>query len=168
MTMIRKGPRAVAEALKATMQAQLPAMLAQVSAAWGNDVPLPPPDQYYATLQLELPEPTTLGVDVSTATQRGNAAQTSPTQGFGELGYEFVVTVNMSGDDITDLINRGHLYEQALWEVLMQFQELDESLAGLTGVDPHDMGRGFGKGELTRFQLTVGWRGIVWVEQFVG
>lgn len=173
---IKKGADLVAQALANTFQTNLPAEIADINAAWNDASTVPAltnPKKYFAERRLELPESTTLMIGMLGARQSANGAYSTAT-GWGQMAYEFEATLWLKGDKLHILERMARRYGQAMWEVIMKHQRLDEGgpaeVPGQTGVDLVEMGMNpapFGDAAPMTLIYAVGWRGLVYVLQDV-
>lgn len=172
MADVKKGADLVAVAIANTFQSYLPGEIDNVNGAW-NDVATVPalvyPKRYFSERRLEMPESPSLMVGMLGAKQSGNGAY-SPQAGWGSLVYEFEVTLWIKGDKLHILERLARRYAQAMWEVVMKYQNLDGTVPGQTGVDLVEMGMNpapFGDAAPMTLIYAIGWRGMVYVEQSV-
>lgn len=168
----KKGSDLIAVAIANTFSAHLPAEIDAVNAAWNDPATVPAltyPKKYFSERRLEVPESPTLMVGMLGAHQSANGAY-SPQTGWAMLAYEFEVTLWLRGDKLHILERMARRYGLAMWEVIMKYQGLDDSIPGQTGVDLVEMAMNpapFGDAAPLTLIYAVGWRGMVHVAQDV-
>ena len=132
-TYAKRGPEAFAEAIKATMQANLPTEITAVNNAWADSTPLVAPLRYevfgraieggpYPVLMVE--------PDIGKQVSHGQTQ-------WAEVTHSAVITLWFDGDDMLTVKQQRARYVWALWEVLMKNPALDGSL-GAIEVDPEE------------------------------
>lgn len=172
MADVQKGADLVAVAIANTFQSYLPGEIDNVNGAWNDPTTVPAlahPKAYFSERRLEIPESPSLMVGMLGGKQTANGAY-SPQTGWGQMTYEFEVTLWIRGDKLHLLERMARRYGQAMWEVLMKYQNLDGSVPGQTGVDLLEMGMNpapFGEAAPMTLIYAVGWHGLVYVEQSV-
>lgn len=172
MADVKKGADLVAVALANTFQTYLPGEIDTVNAAW-NDAPSVPalthPKKYFSERRMVMPDAPTLMIGMLGARQTGNGAYSAQT-GWGSLTYEFEAVLWIRGDKLEILERMARRYSQAMWEVIMKYQNLDGTAPGQTGVDLLELAMNpapFGEAAPMTLIYAIGWRGLVYVEQSV-
>lgn len=166
----RKGAEAVALALANTFTLHLNAEIDIVKAAWGDSIPLPYPKKIFSEDRYEIPDLPALIINMRGGHQVANGAYSTAT-GWGQMQHEFFATLLIQGDTLHILERQARRYSVAMWEVLMKYQGLDDSLAGQTGVDPLEWTYNpVADAQQNRMLLVyaIGWRGMVYLDENVG
>lgn len=164
----RKGPDLVAVALANTMSTYLPGEIDAVNTAWNDaaTVPaLPHPKKYFSERRMEIPESPSLMIGMLPGQQLDNGAY-SPAVGWATMVYGFEAILYFRGDKLHILERMARRYATAMWEVLMKYQALDDSIPGETGVMPKEWSPAAAQAEMG-LEYTVTWSGQVYVVQDV-
>ena len=163
MATAKKGSEVLALAIQSVLDTYLPAELASITALWGDTITLPAPDVSYPTPRSIYEEPTTLVVDVPDGVQSVSAATI-----WGEMTYNWNVTMVLHSDDDTTMLRRAHRYCEAIWEVLMARQMELSQLCPITGLNPREQKRVTGQLPQGHFGVMAGWLGTATVDWDVG
>ena len=172
MATTKKGSDLVAVALANTYSLYLPGEIDAINSAWNDAATVPAlshPKVYLSERRLEVPESPSLMVGMLGARQTSNGAYSTAT-GWANITYEFEATLWLRGDRLHILERMARRYGQAMWEVIMKYQSLDDSIPGQTGVDLVELAMNpapFGDAAVMTLMYAVGWRGLVYVAQDV-
>lgn len=168
------GADLVAVALANTFSRFLPGEIAVVNAAWNDAATVPPlvnPKVYFSERRLQVPESPSLMIGLNPATQTANGANNA-NAGWAPISYSFDAMLFFKGDKLHILERWGRRYAQAMWEVLMKHQHLDEGgtaeVPGQVGVDPQRWTpEAFASKDTPLLTYAVTWSGLVYVLQDV-
>lgn len=163
MSTAKKGSELLAVSIQSVLDAYLPAELASITTLWNDAITLPSPDVSYPTLRSTYEEPTTLVVDVPDGALTVPAAVV-----WGEMQYNWNVTMVLHSEDDTIMLRRAHRYCQAIWEVLMARQVELSQLCPITGLNPREQKRFTGMLPQGLFGVLAGWTGTATVDWDVG
>lgn len=170
----KAGPDLVAVALANTFASYLPAEIAVVNAAWNDANTVPPlvnPKVYFSERRILEPESPTLMIGMNPAQQTANGANNA-NAGWAPISYHFDAMLFFRGDALHILERWGRRYAQAMWEVVMKHQHLDEGgageIPGQVGVDLMNWTpEAFNSPNTRLLSYVVTWSGVVYVLQDV-
>ncbi len=134
--MIKKLGAAAQTALANTLNTNINTQIDAVAAAWNDGIPLPHITNIYAGYRTVIGEYPAIVVNAQKGKQTANGASL-----WAEIDHIVEITVIVQADDAPTLDAQIQRYLVAIWQVLMQNQQLDGSLSGLAGVDPMEYGR---------------------------
>lgn len=133
--MTKKLMPAVQAAVVNTLSTYINTQVDAVAAAWADTVPLPHIVSIYNGYREIIPEYPAITVKCVSGIQKMNAATS-----WADIDHVIDITIIVQSDDETILEQQIQRYMVAIWEVLMQQQNLDGSLSGLSGVSPISYG----------------------------